>query len=249
MTEFNNNPMNTDQRSKVSLVLFIVSILILVMAGGYLVYAQSLVRTSETNNLAKTNNTDNTVANNNTNTINNTPTATNSQIPAGWKSYTLTSCGIKVHLPKNWSFDEGTTSEDNYSMISNSPERVSEINKEGYPSLAINCYNSIKDFINSSNNAKSITTAQVSLEEALNIKNPHSDVFYNIFDFTSKPQTITLNNINGFQGLQGGFGVTLNRYFENNGKIIEIKTDDFDQTTLELYTTDQQIQNFIEFHN
>ena len=47
MTEFNNNPMNTDQRSKVSLVLFIVSILILVMAGGYLVYAQNLIKTAK----------------------------------------------------------------------------------------------------------------------------------------------------------------------------------------------------------
>src|SRR3990167_5574867 len=107
MTQINQNQIKTNQRSKASLILFIISMLILVGAGGYFVYAQNLSKTSETNSVAQVDQMKNIVEDNTANTNDyEESTTTSRQIPADWKEYTLTACGIQLYVPEDWKTSE-----------------------------------------------------------------------------------------------------------------------------------------------
>ena len=80
MTQINQNQIKTNQRSKASLILFIISMLILVGVGGYFVYAQNLSKTSETNSVAQVDQMKNIVEDNTANT--NDDESTTSDQPA-----------------------------------------------------------------------------------------------------------------------------------------------------------------------
>src|SRR3990167_5456940 len=79
MTDINQNQIKTHQKSKTLLILFVVALLILIVAGGYLVYANSLDKTAE-DHVARVNKTNNAVANTTANTVDDQSTSADKSI-------------------------------------------------------------------------------------------------------------------------------------------------------------------------
>lgn len=114
MTELNQNPMNTNQRSKAPLVLFIVCILVLAIVGGYFAYAKSLGKTAE--EVAQLNNTveDNSATTNTTNE----PTAADETIRDPNRYYNDAG-QFSYILPEEW---KNTDLVFNVSLINDEPD-------------------------------------------------------------------------------------------------------------------------------